>query len=158
MPKKGAKTTSASKPKSADAKKKTQDSSEDQTETLRRNLKKLRDSILEESRQEIIKSAKGETRKIMEEALDTGDWSVIENSESIKHSKLNAHRKTLFKVEESLLKISEGSYGTCDDCEEEINPERLRILPFAIRCRDCQEDFEEQEEEDVEPTILSYNG
>jgi DnaK suppressor protein len=151
MPKEKAKKTASSK-KQKDL------SPEDLTENLRRTLLKLRKNILEESRQEIVSSAKGETRKLMEEALDTGDWSVVEHAESIKHSKLNAHRKTLIKVDEALHNISIGTYGHCDDCDEDINTERLRILPFAIRCRDCQEDFEEQEEEDEEKSILSYNS
>jgi DnaK suppressor protein len=39
----------------------------------------------------------------------------------------------------------EKTYGMCEDCNEEINTERLRVMPFAIRCRDCQEIREEAE-------------
>jgi DnaK suppressor protein len=46
--------------------------------------------------------------------------------------------------------LREGTYGTCEDCGEEINTERLKVLPFAIYCRDCQEKREEIEKIETE--------
>jgi RNA polymerase-binding protein DksA len=44
----------------------------------------------------------------------------------------------LVKVNTALEKIEEGSYGLCDLCGMEINPERIKALPWASLCRDCQ--------------------
>jgi DnaK suppressor protein len=38
--------------------------------------------------------------------------------------------------------MDEGEYGECMDCGQEIPIERLRALPFTLR---CQEDEEERE-------------
>ncbi|MGB9716331.1 MAG: TraR/DksA family transcriptional regulator [Thermodesulfovibrionales bacterium] len=38
--------------------------------------------------------------------------------------------------------MDEGTYGKCEECGEDISEERLKILPFAIYCRDCQEKME----------------
>jgi DnaK suppressor protein len=112
---------------------------------LRRLLVRKRDEIHKEAREEISKYIKGENRQLVETALDGGDWSVIDLSEDINLRKLGAHHETLVKIDESMRKLNEGTYGVCEDCEEEINSERLKIIPFAIRCRDCQEAKEELE-------------
>jgi DnaK suppressor protein len=112
---------------------------------IRRILVKRREDLVEESRQEMARYLKGEDREAIDEALDDGDWSVLEHTEAIKIRKFAVHREMLLKIDESLRKIDEGTYGHCDDCGDEISPERLKVLPFAIRCRDCQEDEEERE-------------
>jgi DnaK suppressor protein len=38
-----------------------------------------------------------------------------------------------------LNRLEEGAYGNCFECGEEISHPRLRALPFAVRCRDCEE-------------------
>lgn len=48
----------------------------------------------------------------------------------------------LEKVSEALRKIDDGTYGICDRCERSINPDRLRAIPYATLCIDCQEKLE----------------
>jgi DnaK suppressor protein len=36
-------------------------------------------------------------------------------------------------------RIRDGSYGICTQCEEAISPKRLKALPWAACCIDCQE-------------------
>jgi DnaK suppressor protein len=138
-----AKTTQAKKAKAENAK-----------ETLRRLLIEKRENIVKEAQTEIAKYIKGENRQLVETALDEGDWSVIDLSEDINLRKLGTHRETLLKIDESLRKLEEGTYGICEDCGEEINAERLKILPFAICCRDCQEKREELEAVEREEEFL----
>jgi DnaK suppressor protein len=38
--------------------------------------------------------------------------------------------------------LDEGTYGICEDCEVPISQGRLRALPFARRCVDCQRQAE----------------
>jgi DnaK suppressor protein len=47
--------------------------------------------------------------------------------------------KTLGQISEALARLDAGTYGICIDCQEEIPAARLKALPFAERCRDCQE-------------------
>lgn len=42
-------------------------------------------------------------------------------------------------IDEALQRLERGSYGQCGDCDEEIAAARLRALPFAVLCRECQE-------------------
>lgn len=108
-------------------------------ENLRRFLLSIRDKILSEAKTEIAKYMKGETKQIVETALDDGDWSVVDLTEDISLRQLTTHRENLIKVDMALRKLEEGTYGICEECGEEITEERLKILPFAIYCRECQE-------------------
>lgn len=112
---------------------------------LRRQLIQNRENIVREARSEIAKYVKGETRQLVETALDDGDWSVIDLSEDINLRMLETHRSILLRIDEALDKIKDGTYGICEDCGEKIRAERLKVMPFAIYCRDCQEKREELE-------------
>ncbi|HXX58371.1 MAG TPA: TraR/DksA C4-type zinc finger protein [Thermodesulfovibrionales bacterium] len=116
-----------------------------QEELLKKQLIGNREEIVREAKSEIAKYIKGETRQLVETVLDDGDWSVIDLSEDINLRRLAAHREVLLKIDEALRKIREGTYGTCEECGEAINSARLKVLPFAIYCRDCQEKKEEME-------------
>jgi DnaK suppressor protein len=39
----------------------------------------------------------------------------------------------------ALRRIQEGSFGTCQECDEEIHPKRLAAVPWAAFCIQCQE-------------------
>lgn len=114
-------------------------SEEERNAMLRKTLLKKRAEILQEAKDEISKYIKGETRQLVDTALDDGDWSVVDLSEDISLRKLGVHRENLQKIDEALRKFNEGTYGICEDCGEAISEERLKILPFAIYCIDCQE-------------------
>ncbi len=121
-------------------------SEEERKATLRKALIGRREEIVKEAKTEISKYIKGETKHLVETALDDGDWSVIDLSEDISLKQLSTHRETLLKIDEALRKIDEDTYGKCEDCGEEISEERLKVIPFAIYCRDCQEKREQLEE------------
>jgi DnaK suppressor protein len=114
-------------------------------ELLKKQLIRTREGIVKEAKSEIAKYIKGDATQLVETALDDGDWSVVDLSADINLRLLETHRESLLKIDESLRKLREGSYGTCEDCGGEISSERLRVVPFAIFCRDCQERREELE-------------
>jgi DnaK suppressor protein len=41
-------------------------------------------------------------------------------------------------IEAALVKLEQGRYGECEDCGSEIAIDRLKALPFATRCVECQ--------------------
>ena len=47
-------------------------------------------------------------------------------------------KERLAKVEHSLRKFEEGTYGLCDNCGQTINPDRLEALPYASLCLNCK--------------------
>ena len=44
----------------------------------------------------------------------------------------------LGRINLALARIKAGNYGTCVACGEDIGSERLRSLPWALRCMDCE--------------------
>jgi DnaK suppressor protein len=47
--------------------------------------------------------------------------------------------ETLTKINDALNRLEEGTYGYCAECGGEISDKRLRALPFAVRCKECEE-------------------
>jgi len=51
----------------------------------------------------------------------------------------------------ALRRIKDGSFGTCQQCDEEISPKRLAAIPWAPLCIVCQEAFDSNPEELAAP-------
>jgi len=98
-----------------------------------------------EMRQDIIRESKAEISQILNKddkysgASDDGDLADVACRDSLQAANLNRHRARLRAIEEALLRIDGGTYGTCEDCGEEISVGRLNAVPFALRCVECQE-------------------
>jgi len=129
---------------------KRKESEDNKKAALRRVLILKREEIVKEAKSEISKYIKGETRQLVDTALDNGDWSIVDLSEDISFKQLGIHRETLVKIDEALRKLDEGTYGKCEDCGEDINEERLKVLPYAIYCIDCKEKREQLEKMESE--------
>ncbi len=132
---------------SREAKKKnTVDSQSKRQEIIRKNLIEKRNQILKEAKEAISNFIKGEEKQLVETALDDGDWSVVDLSEDIILQKLSQHKTNLNKIDETLRKLGQGTYGICEECGSEISDARLKIVPFAIYCVDCMDKIEKLEE------------
>lgn len=55
-----------------------------------------------------------------------------------------ALEKELKEVDESLQRMSEGSYGVCADCGKDIAEPRLMARPMSVLCVACQSKLEQQ--------------
>lgn len=47
-------------------------------------------------------------------------------------------REQLAEVEHALQKFEDGTYGSCDNCGQPIDPARLEALPQASLCLNCK--------------------
>jgi DnaK suppressor protein len=47
-------------------------------------------------------------------------------------------REQLAEVEHTLQKFEDGTYGSCDNCGQPIDPARLEALPQASLCLNCK--------------------
>jgi DnaK suppressor protein len=52
----------------------------------------------------------------------------------------------------ALRRIEEGSFGTCQECDEDIHPKRLAAVPWATFCIQCQEGADRNLEEMRSPS------
>ncbi len=132
--------------KKSEKKKKPEETPSERERTIKKVLLEQRNYLLKEAKEEIANFVRGDERQLVETALDDGDWSVVDLSEDIILQKLSQHKITLNKIDESLRKLNQGTYGLCEDCGSEISEARLNILPFAIHCVECKEKREKFEE------------
>ncbi len=86
----------------------------------------LRDDIVQEP---------GEGRDAVESSADNF-------ARDVGAALLEATSRTVQGIEDALRRLKNGVYGTCQDCGEAIPPLRLQALPFAERCRDCQQQYD----------------
>jgi DnaK suppressor protein len=80
------------------------------------------------------------------EVFDQGESSEVDIQEDIEFALIQMKSETLNKINEALRRLGEGTYGNCFECGEEIAEARLRALPFAVRCKDCEEARETAEQ------------
>ncbi len=101
--------------------------------------------MLEDRRRELMNEVQGRIRDVRadgskdREVLDQGESSEVDIQEDIEFALIQMKSETLNKVNEALRRLDEGTYGNCFECGEEIAEARLRALPFAVRCKDCEE-------------------
>lgn len=104
--------------------------------------------MLEERRREIQAEVQGKMRDVRSEGTWGGKtnevFDAVESSEAdiqddIEFALIQMKSETLNKINDALLRLDQDNYGNCFECGEEIAEKRLRALPFAVRCKDCEE-------------------
>ena len=108
--------------------------------------------ILEERRQDMMVEVHDRMRDVRAESnsatmlgvLDSVETSEADIQDEIEFSLIQMKAETLSKIEEALQRLKIGAYGNCFECGEEISEQRLRALPFAIRCTVCEEEREQE--------------
>ncbi|TDC61823.1 molecular chaperone DnaK [Actinomadura sp. GC306] len=46
---------------------------------------------------------------------------------------------TLEEIDAALTRLTDGTYGVCEDCRKPVPEGRLEIIPYARRCVQCQQ-------------------
>jgi DnaK suppressor protein len=101
--------------------------------------------MLEDRRRELLHEVRGKIRDARtdstneHEVLDEGEISEGDVQEEIEFALIQMKAETLNKIDAALRRLEEGTYGDCFECGEEIAAARLRAVPFAVRCKDCEE-------------------
>lgn len=67
-----------------------------------------------------------------------------------------SYKDTLEQIDNSLSNISDGTYGVCSSCSQEIEEERLEAIPYASECSKCMAVDENDEERKYESLDQDY--
>lgn len=111
----------------------------EKTDEMREILLKLKDEAFEE----IGKAVKSGTEKPNNEPSgDIYDQASNERDRELLLLLGDREREKIRSIDEALLRLDEGEYGICEDCEEEIPFGRLKAMPFARLCVKCKADLE----------------
>jgi len=80
------------------------------------------------------------------ELNDEGDYAATSAKTMVDSAILVQQRKELNEIELALDKIKQGTYGTCEMCEEPIGLPRLEVKNFARFCIACREITEKEQQ------------
>jgi DnaK suppressor protein len=104
---------------------------------LRKELEDERESALGELRQygadphsEKVEHIEGIDSNFADSAAASAERSEI-------LAFIDNARERLAAVESALTKVEEGTYGSCEDCGQEIPEARLEARPLSVRCVEC---------------------
>jgi len=117
--------------------------------------------MLDDRRRELQAEVQGKMRGVREEGswggklnevLDAVESAEADIQEDLEFALVQMKSETLNKVNDALVRLEQGNYGNCFDCGDEIAEKRLRALPFAVRCKDCEEARETAEQRERQLT------
>lgn len=115
----------------------------------KKELQELEKLLLEE-REKIIAHLKklSASQEILDSNPNAGDSADVANLEVTQNNltKIGSREMNLVKkIDESLQKIKDGTYGLCEECGEPIPYKRLLVRPVATLCIECKSRQELQE-------------
>ncbi len=68
---------------------------------------------------------------------DTEERAVEREGDEVLESVGLTGLKEIRAIDAALARIKKGTYGVCAACGDEISEERLRVVPYAVNCRNC---------------------
>lgn len=109
------------------------------TEKLRRQL--------EEQRQEILGLYQRDL-EVGQSASDESADDLVDRANNAYNREFmlalsNSERELLRDIDQALERLDEGSHGICEPCGNAIPTARLKAVPWARYCIDCQERVEQ---------------
>lgn len=64
-------------------------------------------------------------------AADTYDREMSTNM-------VSAEQEILYQIDDALKRMDDGSFGVCGECTHPISMSRLKAVPYASNCIECQ--------------------
>jgi RNA polymerase-binding transcription factor len=103
-------------------------------------------SGLETRRREVEAAVRSRLTYVREErasadhfhALEDGEVSDVDLQEDLELAVVQMKLETLKQIDAALIRLDAGFYGRCIECGDDIAAARLRALPFAVRCLECE--------------------
>lgn len=74
-----------------------------------------------------------------EQAQDMVDRATSAYTREFAFSLSESDRRTLLLIDQALLRLDQGTYGTCVHCQGHVQEKRLEAVPWARHCLECQE-------------------
>ncbi|MDD2581121.1 MAG: TraR/DksA family transcriptional regulator [Desulfuromonadaceae bacterium] len=107
---------------------------------IRMILVKLKEDTLREIRKSVKKGT--EAVAAIEPGGDIYDQASSERDRELGLLLGDREREKIHSIDEALLRIDEGEYGICEECDEDIPIGRLKAMPFTRHCVKCKSDLE----------------
>lgn len=103
------------------------------------NLDEIKERLIAE-RENLLNKLKENDLSIDDsETPDPVDLAVRNYSKNVMLAVSENDSRQIILINEALERIEDEEYGSCQNCEKEINPKRLDAIPWARYCLSCQE-------------------
>ncbi len=109
------------------------------------NMDPYRKKLVEHQRE--ILSLYEHDLKVGQQASDEGTEDIVDRANNSYNREFmfalsDTERQILLEIDGALQRLDGGNFGVCTNCSVEIAKARLRALPWAKYCVDCQEQVE----------------
>ena len=107
-------------------------------------IRLILEKLKEDTIREIRKSVKVGTEAVaaIEPGGDIYDQASSERDRELGLLLGDREREKIHSIDEALLRIEDGEYGICEECDEDIPLGRLKAMPFTRHCVKCKSDLE----------------
>lgn len=105
-------------------------------DSYRKKLELMRDDLLKTMQK------KREEAKPDSEVGDEGDIAAQSVQRDLVFELTDNESHLLDEVEAALRRIDKGTFGYCESCSDRIKSMRLKYMPYARYCINCQARFE----------------
>ncbi|NNE01012.1 MAG: TraR/DksA family transcriptional regulator [Pirellulaceae bacterium] len=104
-------------------------------------IKKLRETLVR--RRDAIRRALQGDLSLLRELHQEKTGDVLDAAADTVQDELNSQlieveARELNAIEEAIIRMDHGTYGTCDGCGKSIPISRLRAVPYATHCIECR--------------------
>jgi DnaK suppressor protein len=103
--------------------------------------------LLEQRKRQLTAEMQGLMRTVRydsrsERGADEQDVAEADTRSDIDLAVIQMKAETVARIDAALRRLEQGGHGDCVECGDKISIERLTALPFALRCRECEESRE----------------
>lgn len=107
---------------------------------MRQSLVKRRDAL-----RRALAGDLSSLRKLSSQSSgDILDAALDQAQDEINSQLAEVESRELSQIEKALERMQSGQYGVCEVCAGKIKLERLKALPYATLCIDCQREMERE--------------
>jgi RNA polymerase-binding protein DksA len=115
-----------------------------QINAFRESLEQRFRQVREDIRQALLRSDEQSYIELAGRVHDVEEESVADLLVDVSLADIDRHVEEIRDIDAALTRIATGSFGTCCDCGEAIELQRLEAYPTARRCRPCQATYEKR--------------
>ena len=111
-------------------------------------MKAIKEMLLKKREELVLEIGRRSKASAESAAQDIGDILDSVSEERTRELDLiltDREKRKLAQIDDAIDRIEENTYGICEECGVKIPKARLKVLPFAIFCVECQEKNEREE-------------
>ena len=109
--------------------------------------------LREEIRATLVTSGDAKYIDLAGSVHDIGDEAVANELIELGDALIERHVRELREIDAARRRLSEGAINRCAGCGREIGLERLLSNPVAVRCVDCQAQWEKTYAHEATPRL-----